>query len=164
MLFDWIFSLVSFTHWINVPFLFWYCISFTLQVRKLFITTQTIKMNSSSNITGIQVWNVHFRQQVAHQSSLCFKDMGTVPSTTIRPARVINWKSVCIVLCCCVQYFEIYTEHWTFADSVKFLFRLKKTVAESYRLLREAFGEHSPSQDTCEWWFRRFKSGDFDTW
>ena len=32
----------------------------------------------------------------------------------------------------------------------------------SYRLLREAYGEHAPSQDTCERWFRRFKSGDFD--
>ena len=43
-----------------------------------------------------------------------------------------------------------------------FVFFLK-TVAESYRLLREAHGEHAPSQDTCEQWFRRFKSGDFDT-
>ena len=43
-----------------------------------------------------------------------------------------------------------------------FCFHLKKTAAESYRLLREAYGEHAPSQDTCERWFRRFKSGDFD--
>ena len=42
-------------------------------------------------------------------------------------------------------------------------FYLKKTVAESYRLLREAYGEHAPSRDTCERWFRRLKSGDFDT-
>ncbi len=41
-------------------------------------------------------------------------------------------------------------------------FHLKKTAAESYRLLREAYGERAPSQDTCERWFRRFKSGDFD--
>ena len=39
---------------------------------------------------------------------------------------------------------------------------MKKTAAESYRLLREAYGEYAPSQDTCERWFRRFKSGDFD--
>jgi len=38
---------------------------------------------------------------------------------------------------------------------------LKKTAAESYRLLREAYGEYTPSQDTCERWFQRFKSGDF---
>ena len=40
---------------------------------------------------------------------------------------------------------------------------MKKTAGESYRLFREAYGEHTPSQDTCEGWFRRFKSGDFDT-
>ena len=38
----------------------------------------------------------------------------------------------------------------------------KKTAAESYRLLREAYGQHAPWQDTCEPWFRRFKSGDFE--
>ena len=31
-----------------------------------------------------------------------------------------------------------------------FCFHLKKTAAESYRLLREAYGEHAPLQDTCE--------------
>ena len=43
-----------------------------------------------------------------------------------------------------------------------FCFHLKKTAAESYLLLQEAYGEHAPSQNTCERWFRRFKSGDFD--
>ncbi|KAG5318842.1 MOS1T transposase, partial [Pseudoatta argentina] len=42
-----------------------------------------------------------------------------------------------------------------------FCFHLKKT-AESYQLFREAYDEHAPSQDTCERWFRRLKSGDFD--
>ena len=37
------------------------------------------------------------------------------------------------------------------------------TAAELYRLLREAHGEHTPSQGTCERWCRRFKSNDFDT-
>ena len=41
-----------------------------------------------------------------------------------------------------------------------FYFHLKKTAAESYQLLQESCGEHAPSQDTCERWFRRFKSGD----
>ena len=40
---------------------------------------------------------------------------------------------------------------------------MKKTAAESYRLLREAYSERAPSQDTCERWFRRVKSYDFDT-
>ena len=41
-------------------------------------------------------------------------------------------------------------------------FHLKKTAAESYRLLLEAYGEHSPTQKTCERWFARFRNGDFD--
>jgi len=42
-----------------------------------------------------------------------------------------------------------------------FCFHLKKTAAESYRLLGEAYGEHAPLQKTCEQ-FQRFKIGDFD--
>uniref|UniRef100_G1Q736 Mos1 transposase HTH domain-containing protein n=1 Tax=Myotis lucifugus TaxID=59463 RepID=G1Q736_MYOLU len=30
------------------------------------------------------------------------------------------------------------------------------------RILQEAYGEHAPSQDTCERWFKLFKSDDFD--
>ena len=67
------------------------------------------------------------------------------------------------MLCCCAQYIEIYTEQREFADGISFCFHLKKSAAEPYRLLREAYGEHAPSLDTCERWFRRFKSGDFDT-
>ena len=64
-----------------------------------------------------------------------------------------NWKRVCIVLCCCVQYVDIYTEQRAFADGINFGFHLNKTAAESYRLLREAYGgEHASSQDTCKRW------------
>jgi len=38
---------------------------------------------------------------------------------------------------------------------------LKKTAAESYRLLGEAYDEHAPSQKTYERDFS-FKIGDFD--
>jgi [histone H3]-lysine36 N-dimethyltransferase SETMAR len=41
-------------------------------------------------------------------------------------------------------------------------FFLKKSAAESCRLLSETYGEHSPSIKTCEYWFRRFKTNDFD--
>ena len=41
-------------------------------------------------------------------------------------------------------------------------FHLKKTAAESHRLLVEAYGEHAPTQKTCERWFACFRSGDFD--
>ena len=67
-----------------------------------------------------------------------------------------------LVLCCCVQCVEIYTEQRAFAGGINFFFHLRKTAAESHRLLRKVYGEHAPSQDTCERWFRRFKTGDFD--
>jgi histone-lysine N-methyltransferase SETMAR len=41
-------------------------------------------------------------------------------------------------------------------------FILKKTAAESHRLLVEAYSDHALSETTCRDWFRRFKSGDFD--
>ena len=40
-------------------------------------------------------------------------------------------------------------------------FIMKKTPAESYRILCEAYGEHKPTQDACERWFERFRNGDF---
>ena len=43
-----------------------------------------------------------------------------------------------------------------------FYFHLRKTAAELYQLLREAYGEHVTSENTCGRWFRRFKSDDFD--
>ena len=43
-----------------------------------------------------------------------------------------------------------------------FCFHFKKTAAESYRLLGEAYSEHAPSQKTNERWFQRFKIKDFD--
>lgn len=41
-------------------------------------------------------------------------------------------------------------------------FLLKKSAAETHRLLVEAYGEHAPSNTTCKEWFQRFKGGDFD--
>lgn len=44
-----------------------------------------------------------------------------------------------------------------------FFFNTKKSAAESRRLLLETYGDSNiPSIKTCEYWFRRFKSGDFD--
>ena len=60
---------------------------------------------------------------MVHQSSLCYKDLAlrhfVVSSTSVRRARVINWKSV-YVMYCCVQYVEKYTEQRAFADSINF--------------------------------------------
>lgn len=43
-----------------------------------------------------------------------------------------------------------------------FCYRLKKTAAESHRMLVEAYGDNALSKTTCKDWFRRFKAGDFD--
>ena len=48
-------------------------------------------------------------------------------------------------------------------ETLLFCFNLKKSAAEGHRLLCEAYGEHAPSIKTCEYWFRRFNSGNFDT-
>ena len=41
-------------------------------------------------------------------------------------------------------------------------FNMKKTAAESHRILVEVYGEHALGERTCQKWFARFKSGDFD--
>lgn len=43
-----------------------------------------------------------------------------------------------------------------------FCFHLKKTAAESHRMLVEAYGEHALGKSQCFEWFKKFKSGDFD--
>ena len=40
-------------------------------------------------------------------------------------------------------------------------FNMKKTLAESHRILVEVYGEHALAKRTCLKWFARFKSGDF---
>lgn len=43
-----------------------------------------------------------------------------------------------------------------------FLFSQRKKAAEAHRILVETYGAHALSVDTCERWFKRFRSGDFD--
>lgn len=43
-----------------------------------------------------------------------------------------------------------------------FCFHLKKTAAESHRMLVEAYGKHALGKSQCFQWFKKFKSGDFD--
>ena len=38
----------------------------------------------------------------------------------------------------------------------------EKPAVETDRFLLQIFGEHFPSQNTCEFWFKRFKNNDFD--
>lgn len=39
----------------------------------------------------------------------------------------------------------------------------KKTATESHRLLVEVYGENDLAKTECFEWFKRFRSGDFDT-
>ena len=41
-------------------------------------------------------------------------------------------------------------------------FDLKKTGAAAYKLLVETYGNCVPSERTCQKWFQRFKSDDYD--
>jgi len=43
-----------------------------------------------------------------------------------------------------------------------FCYHLKKTAAESHRMLVEAYGEHALGKSQCFEWFKKFKSGDFN--
>ena len=40
-------------------------------------------------------------------------------------------------------------------------FNMKKTAAESHRILVEVYGEHALAELTCQKWYPRFKSGNF---
>ena len=40
-------------------------------------------------------------------------------------------------------------------------FNVKKTAAESHRIMVEVYDEHALAERTCQKWFARFKSGDF---
>ena len=48
---------------------------------------------------------------------------------------------------------------WT---ALVFCYHLKKTSAESHRMLVEAYGEHALGKTQCFEWFKKFKSGNFD--
>ena len=39
---------------------------------------------------------------------------------------------------------------------------LKKTAAESHRIIVEAYGEHALGKLQCFEWFNKFRSGNFD--
>ena len=43
-----------------------------------------------------------------------------------------------------------------------FLFNQNKKASESHRILLETYGNLAPTVKTCERWFQRFKSGDFN--
>jgi len=47
-------------------------------------------------------------------------------------------------------------------EALLFCFNLKKSVAESHRMLVEAYDNNALSETTCRDWFRRFNDENFD--
>ena len=47
-------------------------------------------------------------------------------------------------------------------EALLFCFNLKKSAAESHRMLVEAYGDNTLSETTCRDWFPRFKDDNFD--
>lgn len=57
---------------------------------------------------------------------------------------------------------EFVPSNYDLRTSLIFCYQLKKTAAESHRMLVEAYGRHALGETQCKEWFRKFKSGDFD--
>jgi len=47
-------------------------------------------------------------------------------------------------------------------EALLFCFNLKKSAAESHRMLVETYGDNALSETTCKDWFRRFNDDNFD--
>ena len=47
-------------------------------------------------------------------------------------------------------------------EALLFCFNMKKTAAESHRMLSSTYGEDCISERTCREWFQRFRNGDFN--
>lgn len=69
----------------------------------------------------------------------------------------------------CKQQFSIALKMSNFLPTKQHLrevllhyFILKKSAAESYRLLVETYNDNAPSERSCREWFQRFKDGDYD--
>ena len=47
-------------------------------------------------------------------------------------------------------------------EALFFCFNLKKSAAESHRMLVEVYGDNALSETTCRNWFRQFNDDNFD--
>jgi len=47
-------------------------------------------------------------------------------------------------------------------EALLFCFNLKKSAADSHRMLVEVYGDNALSETTCRDWFRRFNDDNFD--
>ncbi|UYV71393.1 hypothetical protein LAZ67_8002959 [Cordylochernes scorpioides] len=66
------------------------------------------------------------------------------------------------LLICPTAWFHVKASSFPSKNQKK-SFHSSKSATDGHRLLCEAYGKHALSIKSCEYWFRRFKSGDFDT-
>ena len=52
-------------------------------------------------------------------------------------------------------------DKYYFRHLILFYFNSKKSAREAYQQISEIYGKSAPSKSTCEYWFRRFKEGNF---
>ena len=52
--------------------------------------------------------------------------------------------------------------NYNLRTALVFCYHLKKTAAESHRMLVKAYDEHALGKTQCFEWFKKFKSGNFD--
>ena len=57
---------------------------------------------------------------------------------------------------------SIVSTNYDLRTALVFCYHLKKTAAESHRMLVEAYGEHVLVKRQCFEWFKKFKSENFD--
>ena len=111
-----------------VPNIFEYWNSQSLHLRII------TKKNSGVLKFNVQVYNTLYSARISMKCGFQTTDGAAEQFvlSSVKLARVINWKSVYMVLCYYVSYVEIYTERTPFVNSINFCFHLKKSAAESY--------------------------------
>ena len=66
------------------------------------------------------------------------------------------------IVCNSVEHVEFVPGNYNLWTALIFCYHLKKTAAESHRMLVEAYGEHALGKSQCFEWFKKFRSGNFD--
>lgn len=65
-------------------------------------------------------------------------------------------------ICCAVSNMSKFVPEKSFLRGVLLhYFNMKKSAAESHRILVDVYGEHALAEQTCRKWFARFKNGNF---
>ena len=98
---------------------------------------------------------------MVHQNILCYKDLTlryfVVSSTSDKLEKCVHGVELLCSMCR-----NLYRTRSIRRQHKFFVFIWRKLLLNCTEKFREAYGGHTPSQHTCEWWFQCFKSGDFE--